>query len=137
MANTSFRIALATVSSEPAEPPVVAWPTTEGGAPVVRFPEPTAATGIGQPAGFAGKPWCEFGRAVVDATGLDYYNDLFATSVSEVATVKVKLYNPRTAAWQVYLGYLWRPSLGQALPAYRWRDFTCRVTELVETTWSA
>lgn len=139
-ATTNFRIGAAAVVSEPAQPLLAAWPTVEGAAPVVRYPQPTRRTGAGLPAGIVGKPWCEFGRSRVEQTGIAYYQAFFATAADESVAVKTKLYDARSGTWKIYSGIMWRPQVGKALPgsAYRFSDFKVVITELVELAgWNA
>ena len=136
MANTSFRIALASVTTEPTEPPLVAWPTTneDAGGSVVRYPQPTRRTGRGAPAGIIGRPSSRIGRHKIGITGLAYYNALFTGATGWGNYVKVQLYDPRSTTWRVYGGIAWRPEYGPPQPgaAYKFQNFSMTVTELQE-----
>ena len=138
MANTNFRIAGSSVSSEPSEPPVLAWPTTEGGGSVVSYPEVTRRDGLGYSCGIIGKPWSIIGRHRIGITGANFYNALFTGNVESVA-VKTKLYDPRSMTWKIYDGIAQRPTIGKPISgsAYEFRDFRMTVTNLVERSgWS-
>lgn len=134
MANTSFRIALASVTTEPSEPPLLAWPTTneDAGGSVVIYPRPTRRDGNGAPVGVIGRPFAKIGRHKIGVTGLAYYNALFTGATGWGNYVKVKLYDPRTTSWQVYGGIAWRPEQGAPRPgaAYSFQAFSLTVTEL-------
>jgi hypothetical protein len=140
MANTYFRIKKASTAGTPSEPPFDAWPVgiAPGGIdapPVVTYPQAVAVSLSGAPTGIFGKPWAEFGRPRINATGMTFYNNLFATATSGSALVKVNLLDPRTGNWTVYSGVAWRPVTAQRVipgingPEYT--EFRQRVTELV------
>jgi hypothetical protein len=140
MANTNFRIKTAATSGTPAEPPFDAWPVgiAPNGVdapPVVNYPIAVAVALDGVPTGVFGKPWTEFGRPRINATGMAFYNNLFASTSSGSALVKINLLDPRTGNWTVYSGVAWRPTMAQrvlpGLSGPEFTDFRQRVTELV------
>jgi len=140
MANTNFRIKTAVTSGTPAEPPFDAWPVgiAPGGIdapPVVNYPQAVAVSLSGAPTGIFGKPWTEFGRPRINATGMAFYNNLFTSTTSGSALVKLNLLDPRTGNWTIYSGIAWRPTTAQrVLPSVsgpEFTDFRQRVTELV------
>jgi len=140
MANTNFRIKTYNTYGMPGEPPFDAWPVgiAPGGIdapPVVNYPQAVAVSLSGRPTGIFGKPWTEFGRPRINATGMAFYNNLFASTTSGSALVKLTLLDPRTGNWTVYSGVAWRPTTAQrVLPSVsgpEFTDFRQRVTELV------
>lgn len=138
-ATTSFRLGkYATTTTEPAQPAVTAWPTTVA-SPIVRYPMATRQDGYGHPAGIVGRPYCEFGRERITATGLSFYTGMFASSADEYVQVKAKLYDARTQTWLIYKGILWRPTIRESAPGvYVFREFRAVITELeVLATWAS
>ena len=145
MANTYFRIKNAATSGTPSEPPLDAWPVgiAPGGIdapPVVNYPQAVAISLSGAPTGIFGKPWTEFGRPRITATGMAYYNALFGSATTGSALVKVNLLDPRTGNWIIYSGMAWRPTTAQrvipGLSGPEFTDFRLRITELVAlSTW--
>lgn len=136
MPNTLFRICKASSVGEPAEPPFDAWPLVEA-APVVTYPEPKSRNGLGYPARVLGLPFSNFGRDIIGVEGVDYYNDLFESTSSGSALVKVNLYDPRSVQWRVYQGVLWRPTIATAARSgTRFNQFRIAVTELTPSSWS-
>ncbi len=133
MATTSFRIQTIALTTTPAQPPLYAWPTTFA-APFVQFPKPTRSNGYNQPAGIVGLPFVVFGREKISEAGVTFYNALFASSTAEYARVKAQLYNPRTQAWEIYTGTLWRPEFKESVSgmAYAFKDFRATVVDLVK-----
>jgi hypothetical protein len=143
MANTSFRIKKHAESGTPAEPPFDAWvvgiaPGGIDAPPIVNYPVAAAVSLNGAPTGIFGKPWTEFGRPRINATGMAFYNNLFPATTSGSALVKVNLLNPRTGNWTIYSGIAWRPTTAQrVMPGINGPEFTefrQRVTELSALT---
>jgi hypothetical protein len=139
MATTNFRIKTYATSGTPAEPPFDAWPVGIApngidAPPVVNYPQPIAVSLSGAPTGTFGAPWAEFGRPRINATGMAFYNNLFASTTSGSALVKVNLLNPRTGNWTIYSGIAWRPTIEQrvipGLSGPEFTNFRQRVTEL-------
>jgi hypothetical protein len=135
MPNTNFRLTGATgVTGLPAEPPLKAWPTTEGGGSVVSYPQPTKRTGAGAPAGVIGKPWASVGRHRIGVTGLAWYHGIInaVSTESSWAYVKCALYDPHSQGWNTYGGIMWRPTVGAPVSgvAYEFHDFSMMITEL-------
>ena len=138
MANTYFRIGRSTVTSEPAEPPLAAWPLVPY-SPIVQYPKASKRDGYGKPAGVVGLPWVEIGRNQITQTGLTWYQNLFLAATDESVAVKCKLYDQRSATWKVYSGTLWRPATGNSVPgkAYTYADFKVTISDLTELAgWS-
>lgn len=131
MATTNFRIAVISVTSAPAEPPLYAWPTVYA-SPVVQYPKPTRSNGYNYPAGIVGLPFCILGREKISDQGIAYYNALFSTATSEYTRVKASLYDQRTQSWLVYTGTLWRPEHKESVPgkAYWFKDFKATIVDL-------
>lgn len=130
---SAFKIAPFTEAGVPAEPPLYARPTIEY-APFLQYQPSSTLNGLGSPAGFAGKPFCVCGRSVINSLGMAYYMALFPDSVSADCVVKCELYNPRTAAWEVYQGFMSRPTFTEVRPGL-FVNFSFWLTDLVSSGW--
>ena len=95
--------------------PLRACPEAGRGAVVVKYPDPTDATGAGAPCGAFGLPWIELrademvaGASAAD--GMRWWHANFAAATDLTAPISLTAYDERTGAWVKYAGTLWRPT---------------------------
>ena len=132
----SFMIQTSVGGITPQIPPDHAMPSSTGSpvmdaAPVVRWHEPTARSGTGVPVGASQEMFTTIGRSVINSSGLVWwYSTLGMYSNIWSVTVKVKLLNPTSGAWEWFSGTAWRPTFTSGQAGNKVRDFRIHISNL-------
>lgn len=95
--------------------PVGAWPEDDG-ALFLEYPKASELDGLGRPCGAYGRPRIVIKSARMTETGMSFWRGLFASAASEYVTIWLKVYSPRSAAWEAWTGVMHRPSFADLAP---------------------
>jgi hypothetical protein len=85
---------------------------------MVVYPKAEERTGLGAPCGAFGLPWIELHADEMcegssDSDGMRFWQARFASATALTASISITAYNPRTRAWEKYVGTLERPLFQQ------------------------
>jgi len=99
-----------------ADVPTAAFQGTYDGTLEVRYPDAGEMDGLGRACGAIGQPQISLHSGLMTATGMDFWQNLFATTTATYVELWLKVLDVRTNSWDEFHGYLQRPKFSRMIP---------------------